>query len=80
MGLLSDEPTTYGSAGEGEKLVRLYLDVFDDEDRERLRRWVEDEEMTAAEVWRRLCRVDAYKMGRSSVQRALPRLKALWAS
>lgn len=77
MGLLSDEPARASArGGEGAKFVALYL-AMDADDQALVRRWVEDG-MSMSEMHRRLSR--AFDIGRSSVERGLPKVKALWES
>lgn len=81
MGFLTDEPTRGESnTAEGDKFVRLFREVFDDDDREMFRSWIE-QGVGTTEAHRRLCRVPEFRMGRSSVERGVARLKAVaWDS
>lgn len=77
MGLLTDEPSRPSDrGGEGAKFVALYLSMEPD-DQALIRRWVE-EGLPTTEVWRRISR--AFDIGRSSIERGLPKVKALWES
>lgn len=79
MGILSDEPgRDVAGTDEGEKFVRLFLDTFDDEDRARVRAWDADPFISTAEIHRRIRR--HFKIGRSTVERGLARLRTQWES
>lgn len=77
MGRLSSEPAMPSSrGGEGGKFLRLYAEVFDDEDRAEFRRCVETDGL--AEAHRRVLRdfPEVY-VGESVVSRALRVLRAV---
>jgi hypothetical protein len=79
VGLLDDQPVLVNdNGGEGEKFIRLFFDVFDDEDRERVRAWLAAD-VSVNEIYRRIRR--HYKIGRSTIERGLQRLEATgWES
>lgn len=74
MGLLSDAPAPLATrGGEGRKFIDLYRSMEPD-DQALLRRWVDDDQLSTSEIYRRLSR--AFDIGHSSVERGIQRLKA----
>lgn len=77
MGLLDDTPAAVADrGGEGDKFIRLFFEVMDEADRAKFRRWIEDG-IGTTEAHRRLVRHEPYRIGRSSVERGVHRLKAV---
>lgn len=77
MGRLQDTPAVdAGRGGEGQKFVRIFSAIFDDEDRAVFRGWVET--LGTTEAHRRLVRdFPEISIGRSSVERGSATLKAV---